>query len=140
MRRGADAAAARSRQHAPRGAGLDHQGHAERDRWFGRSLHHRTRQCASRLGLGLWRASNAAGTAVALALIAGLGASTWMFFKAEEARANEAALRRQAESREKLSEAVMQVNQGNYEGAARLLEGMEVPPKRPSLDGVSALA
>ena len=31
-----------------------------------------------------------AGTAVALALIAGLSAATWMFFKAEEARANEA--------------------------------------------------
>jgi tetratricopeptide (TPR) repeat protein len=81
----------------------------------------------------------AAGTAVALALIAGLGASTWMFFKAEEARANEAALRRQAEAREKLTEAVMLVNQGNYEGAARLLEAMKTPPTRPSLDGGSAL-
>jgi tetratricopeptide (TPR) repeat protein len=95
----------------------------------------------------------AAGTAAALALIAGLGASTWMFFKAEEARANEAALRRQAEearaneatlrgqaeAREKLTEAVMLVNQGNYEGAARLLEAMKTPPARPSLDGVSAL-
>jgi eukaryotic-like serine/threonine-protein kinase len=81
----------------------------------------------------------AAGTAVALALIAGLGASTWMFFKAEKARANEAALRRQAEAREKLTEAVMLVNQGNYEGAARLLEAMNTPPTRPSLDGVSAL-
>jgi tetratricopeptide (TPR) repeat protein len=81
----------------------------------------------------------AAGTTVALALIAGLGASTWMFFKAEEARANEAALRRQAEAREKLTEAVMLVNQGNYEGAARLLEAMKTPPTRPSLDGVSAL-
>jgi tetratricopeptide (TPR) repeat protein len=62
-----------------------------------------------------------------------------MFFKAEKARANEAALRRQAEAREKLTEAVMLVNQGNYEGAARLLEAMKTPPTRPSLDGVSAL-
>lgn len=81
----------------------------------------------------------AAGTVVVLALIIGLGTSTWMYFEAEHARANEAALRRQAESREKLSEAVMQVNQGDYESAARLLDAMEVPPKRPSLDGVSAL-
>lgn len=81
----------------------------------------------------------AAGTAVALALIAGLGTATWMFFKAEEARANEAQLRRQAEAREKLTEAVMLVNQGDFAGAARLIEAMKTPPKRPSLDGVAAL-
>jgi hypothetical protein len=81
----------------------------------------------------------AAGTAVALALVAGLGTATWMFFKAEEARANEAQLRRQAEAREKLTEAVMLVNQGDFAGAARLIEAMKTPPKRPSLDGVAAL-
>jgi eukaryotic-like serine/threonine-protein kinase len=80
-----------------------------------------------------------AGTAVALALVAGLGASTWLFFKAEEARTNEAKLRRQAEAREKLTEAVMLVTQEKYEDAARILEAMKVPPTRPSLDGVSAL-
>jgi tetratricopeptide (TPR) repeat protein len=80
-----------------------------------------------------------AGMAVALALIAGLGTSTWLFFKAEEARANEAELRQQAEAREKLTEAVMLVNQGNYEEAARIIEEMRTPPTRPSLDGVSAL-
>jgi eukaryotic-like serine/threonine-protein kinase len=81
----------------------------------------------------------AAGTVVALALIVGLGTSLWMFFKAEEARANEAALRQQAEAREKLTEAVMLVNQGNYDDAARLIEAMKTPPTRPSLDGVAAL-
>jgi tetratricopeptide (TPR) repeat protein len=81
----------------------------------------------------------AAGSVVALALIAGLGVSTWMFFKAEEARANEAQLRQQAESREKLTEAVMLVNQGDYAGAARIIEAMKTPPSRPTLDGVSAL-
>jgi serine/threonine protein kinase len=81
----------------------------------------------------------AAGAVVALALIAGLGTSTWMFFKAEEARVNEAELRQQAEAREKLTEAVMLVNQGDYERAARLIEAMKDPPMRPSLDGVSAL-
>jgi serine/threonine protein kinase len=80
-----------------------------------------------------------AGTAVALALIAGLGTSTWLFFKAEEARANEAELRQQAEAREKLTEAVMQVNQGKYDEAARIIEAMRTPPTRPSLDGISAL-
>jgi eukaryotic-like serine/threonine-protein kinase len=81
----------------------------------------------------------AAGTAVTLALIIGMGTSTWLFFKAEEARANEAVLRQQAEARQKLTEAVMLVSQGNYEGAAKLLEEMKPPPTRPSMDGVSAL-
>ncbi len=81
----------------------------------------------------------AAGAVVALALIVGLSTSTWMFLKAEEARANEAALRQQAEAREKLTQAVMLVNQGDYEAAARLVQSMKTPPTRPSLDGVSAL-
>jgi serine/threonine protein kinase len=81
----------------------------------------------------------AAGAVVALALIAGLGTSTWMFFKAEEARANEAVLRRQAEAREKLTEAVMLVNQGDYNGAVQAIEAIKIPLTRPSLDGVSAL-
>jgi hypothetical protein len=95
----------------------------------------------------------AAGTVVALALIAGLGTSTWMFFKAEEARANEAALRRQAEearaneavlrkqaeAREKLTEAVVLVNQGKYEDAVRVTEAIKSVPTQPSFDGVSAL-
>ncbi len=81
----------------------------------------------------------AAGAAVALALIAGLSTSTWLFFKAETARANEVELRRQAEAREKLTEAVMLVNQEKYEDAARIIEAMKTPPTRPSLDGVSAL-
>ena len=80
-----------------------------------------------------------AGAVVTFVLIAGLGTSMWMFFKAEEARANEAALRQQAEAREKLTEAVMLVNQNDYEGAARAIEAIKTPLTRPSLDGVSAL-
>ena len=81
----------------------------------------------------------AAGAAVALALLIGLGTSTWLFFKAEDARANEAALRRQAEARGKLSEAALAVSQGKYDEAARLLEEIEQLPAKPSLDGVAAL-
>jgi hypothetical protein len=81
----------------------------------------------------------AAGIMVLLALLAGLGASTWLFFKAEEARTNEALLRQQAEGREKLTEAVMLVNSGKYEDAARTIEAIKTPPTRPSLDGVLAL-
>ena len=81
----------------------------------------------------------AAGTAVLLALIIGLGTATWMFLKASEAWANEAELRRQAEAREQLAEAVMLVYQGDYERAATLINLMDEPPRKPSLDGVAAL-
>lgn len=91
--------------------------------------------------------------AVTLALIAGLSVSIVMYFKArqaelqqarlrqvaEEARANETALRVQAEARETLTEAVILVNQGQHEEAARRLEQMKVLPTQPSLDGVAAL-
>lgn len=85
------------------------------------------------------RVAFVAGSLVLLALISGFGVSTWMYFKAEKARANEAALRRQAESREKLTEAAILVKQQNYGEAARVLEAMEMQPQRPSLDGISAL-
>jgi serine/threonine protein kinase len=107
------------------------------------------------------------GAAVSLALIAGLGASTSHYLKAKEAErhqaelrgiaetalaneaklrgvaeralANEAVLRQEAESREKLTEAVILLRQGDHEGAATALESMKERPKRPSLDGVTAL-
>jgi len=109
----------------------------------------------------------AAGTLVVLALAGGLGTSTWLYLKAKQAEqrqgeqrevaeralaneeeqrevaeralANEAALRKEAESREKLTEAVILLRQGDYEGAAQALASMEDRPRRPSLDGVTAL-
>lgn len=94
-----------------------------------------------------------AGTSVLLALTAGLGISIWQFRKAraaemrqsdlrqmaERALANEEVLRRDAESREKLTEAVILLRQGDYAGAAKALESMSERPRRPSLDGVTAL-
>ena len=79
------------------------------------------------------------GAAVAVALIAGLGASTWLYLKAKEALANEEVLRQQAESREKLTEAVILLRQGDHEGAAKALEAIKERPRQPSLDGVTAL-
>ena len=95
----------------------------------------------------------AAAAAVALALLIGLGSSTWLFLKAKEAerrqaqlrqmaevaRASEAALRRQAEARVKLSEAALLLSQGNYDQAAKLMEDVDVIPANPSLDSVAAL-
>jgi eukaryotic-like serine/threonine-protein kinase len=95
----------------------------------------------------------AAGAAVALILVVGLGTSTWLFFKArqaemqeahlrqiaEEARTKETQLRIQTEARDTLTEAVIRVSQGDFEEAARQLKEMKAPPTRPTLDGISAL-
>ena len=94
-----------------------------------------------------------AGAAVLLALVAGLGASLWQYRKArvaerhqaelrevaENALANEADLRQKAESREMLTQSVVQLRKGDLEGASGILDQIKDPPKRPSLDGVTAL-
>ena len=94
----------------------------------------------------------AAGGIVAITLIAGFGMSTWMFFrenearhqqaslrvKAEQSEQREAELRHQAEARENINQAAIYVSQEKYEEANRLLEAVKMPPPKPSLDGVSA--
>jgi len=96
----------------------------------------------------------ASGSAVAAALIIGLGTSTWLFLmersarqravaaeqqqsrlrqEAELARANEAELRRQAEAREKIILAAVRVSQGNFDAADNLLNNLS--PIQPSLEG-----
>jgi hypothetical protein len=72
--------------------------------------------------------------AVAVALIIGLGTSTWLFFKerdarrdAERGRANEITLRRQAEAREKIAQAAMLVGQNRLEEAEQLASGVSSP-------------
>ena len=99
------------------------------------------------------RVAFSAGTAVLLALVTGLGASLWQYRKAREAErhqaelrevaekalANEADLRQSAESREKLTQSVVLLRKGDLEGASGILDQIKDPPKRPSLDGVTAL-
>jgi len=72
-----------------------------------------------------------AGAAVTAALIVGLATSTWLFFKeresrreAEQGRANEALLRRQAEAREKIARATVLVERNRFEEADRLIGGI----------------
>ncbi len=99
-----------------------------------------------------------AATAVGAALIAGLGTSTWLFLKerearqravaaelqqtrltqeAELARANEAKLRRQAEARERITQAGILVSDGNFEDADKMVsEGF---PSEPSIEGARVL-
>ena len=79
--------------------------------------------------------------AVAIALFIGLGTSTWLFFrerdarrsavaaeeKAERAQANETALRRQAEAREKITQAAFLVSQDRFAEADDLVGGNSFP-------------
>jgi eukaryotic-like serine/threonine-protein kinase len=93
----------------------------------------------------------AAATMVALALVIGLGTTMGMFFKerqmrhravvaeekAELARANEAELRRQAETREKITRAALILSQGKLEEADQL--ATETIFRQPTLEGASVL-
>jgi hypothetical protein len=98
------------------------------------------------------RLAFAASGAVASALLAGLGTSTWLWLKEREARREQVQLREQAQSaeqranamrleaeaREKINQAAIYVSQEKYELAAKILEEVKTPPPKPSLDGVSA--
>jgi hypothetical protein len=80
----------------------------------------------------------AAGGAIALALLIGLGLSTWLFFRERAAHEREVQLRAAAEDRAKITQAVMLVSQGQYDDANQVLEEVKTPPSQPTLDGVSA--
>jgi eukaryotic-like serine/threonine-protein kinase len=74
----------------------------------------------------------AAAGAVTIALVIGLGTSTWLFFKeqesrreAERGRANEIILRQQAEAREKVARAAVLMDQDQFEEADQLMA--EIP-------------
>lgn len=96
--------------------------------------------------------------AVAFALIIGFGTSTWLFIRekqarqraveaeqeqiklrqeAEKARANEAELRRQAETREKISQATVLINEERFDEADELISQTEM--SRPTLESAAVL-
>jgi eukaryotic-like serine/threonine-protein kinase len=97
----------------------------------------------------------AAGTAVVLALAAGLGASVWLLFRERELRqravaaeqeqarlreiaerglANETELRRQSEAREAIVQAAALINQQDFAKSDELMA--KVPLGNPTLEGV----
>ena len=79
----------------------------------------------------------AAGGAVALALILGLGLSTWLFLEERAGREREAHLRREAEDRGKITQAMMYVSQNKYEEANDILNQVKIFPANPTLDGIA---
>jgi tetratricopeptide (TPR) repeat protein len=86
---------------------------------------------------------------VAAALVIGLSTSTRLFFlekaarqravaaehQAEMARANEAEMRRRAETREKITEATVLLNQERYDDADRLMNAISVT--QPTVEGAA---
>jgi serine/threonine protein kinase len=84
------------------------------------------------------RAVFAAGTAVAAALIIGLGTSTVLFFRERDARQQQAKLLAEAEKNATITQAVFLVREGKPAEANALLEQVRTPPKRPSFDSISA--
>jgi serine/threonine protein kinase len=90
----------------------------------------------------------AATGAVTLALLAGLGASTWSFLRerdmrhravaaeqaAEQARQNESRLRLEAETRAKIAQAAIELSRNNLIGAEQLAQQLQVPIAEPSLE------
>jgi eukaryotic-like serine/threonine-protein kinase len=84
------------------------------------------------------RVAFAATFAVTLALLAGLGASTWLFFREREALRQQTLLRRQAETAGQLTRAAFLTREGAFEAAAQVLDAVPRPLARPSFDGVVA--
>jgi len=84
----------------------------------------------------------AAGAAVATALVAGLGTSTWLFLREREAHRRAVAaeqqqvrLRHEAEVREKITQAALLVSQEKFERADALLR--DVPLTQPTVEGAA---
>jgi hypothetical protein len=85
---------------------------------------------------------------VTLVMLAWVGTSTWLFFKekqlrnlaveaeqqAEQARQNEAILRREADARAEIARAEVMLNQGRLAEAEKLLSKVQLPVIEPSLE------
>ena len=82
-------------------------------------------------------------TAISLTMMAGLGTSSWLFVKEraalhemERARQSEAALRREAEARERISQAAVLLKRGGNAQADQLLKDVQIPVIKPSLEAI----
>jgi serine/threonine protein kinase len=75
--------------------------------------------------------------AVLLALIIGLGMSTWLFLREREAEQQQTRLRREAESREKITHAALLASEGRFDEADKLAAAISFD--QPSLEGAFVL-
>ena len=84
------------------------------------------------------RLAFAAAAAVAAALVAGLGASTWLYLRERETLRRQSVLLDEAREAEKLTGAVFLAREGKFEAADRLLQEVRLPLARPTFDGMLA--
>jgi len=80
------------------------------------------------------QATFAAIAAVSVALIAGFGTSTWLFFREREARRAETELRAEADARANISQAALLISRKEMTGADHLVDNIQVPVVKPSLE------
>ena len=72
--------------------------------------------------------------AVSVALMAGFGTSTWLFYREREARHEADRLRTDAEARAKISQAALLINRHQMAEADQLVEKIQVPVTEPSFE------
>lgn len=84
------------------------------------------------------RLAFAAAAAVAAALVAGFGTSTWLYLREREILRRQTVLLDEAREAEKLTQAVFFAREGKFEDADRLLLEIKLPLTRPTFDGVVA--
>ena len=120
------------------GFGMDVQRHLNNEPVFARppSRLYRLQKLARRN-----QTTFAAIVAVSVALIAGFGTSTWLFFRerearreAESARRVETELRAEADARANISQAALLISRNDMAGADHLLDNIQVPVVEPSLE------
>lgn len=80
--------------------------------------------------------------AVAVAMVVGMGCSTWLFLKERDARQRavvaeqqQTRLRHEAEEREKITQAALMVSQDRFEEADAILDG--ISPLEPTMEGAA---
>ena len=74
----------------------------------------------------------AAGAAVLIALLIGLGASTWLFLREREARIEQVRLRQEGENRQKLTQAMLLLTRDQFAAADQRILG--IPAAEASLE------
>lgn len=79
----------------------------------------------------------AAGTIVILTLAAGLGVSSWLFLREQDARAKEMLLRKKAEARERVTGAGVLASHGNMQEADDLLAQVPADLFSPSMEATT---
>ncbi|WP_338285299.1 serine/threonine-protein kinase [Luteolibacter sp. LG18] len=79
----------------------------------------------------------AAGSVVVLALLAGFGTSTWMYYRERHARQEQARLRQVAEFRERIAQAAVKIKYGDLAAADRILAEIPVHETPSSLEAAS---